>query len=153
MPVSGRIQIQDEHLAMTLGALKAVTEATSAGIQALSAESATTTNALTVAVTTLGMMEKTVTDLVRLVRDGNGQEALVTQIKMLRLQLVEITRITTAQETAVAMLQRDVDELKSEGHVSRGRSNAILIILTVVGWFVTVGIAGFSAWAAWRATK
>ncbi len=133
--------VANDQIAMLIGQLLATSEAASAGIKALSEESRQNSKAIVAAVTTLSMVEKTATELVRLVKDGNGQESLVAQLRGLRTWVDDTDVELNKMDTSLSELRAQVDDLVRDKHERVGGANVILYALAGFAWLITTVIA------------
>lgn len=139
-------------LPVLVGQLLATTEAASEGIRSLFEESKANAKAIIAAATTLELVDKTVRELLRVVRDGNGQESLVVQIKTLQTLLARLRAdhddLRKHVEVTGKELGNSLDQMSAaQADLSRGLARAhgggavLVYVLAGAGWFITTVIA------------
>ena len=145
VPPATTTDLTGDNLAILIGQLLATTEAASSGINSLSEESKANSRAVIAAATTLGLVEKTVYELVKVVKDGNGQESLVTQMKAVRVEINRLTESVNELRKELDTVKKDVDAAGTIKNQIVGGKMVIWVIIGGLAWLVTTGIALYDA--------
>lgn len=145
VPPATTTDLTGDNLAILIGQLLATTEAASSGINSLSEESKANSRAVIAAATTLGLVEKTVYELVKVVKDGNGQESLVTQMKAVRVEINRLTESVNELRKELDTVKKDVDAAGTIKNQIVGGKMVIWVIIGGLAWLGTTGIALYDA--------
>lgn len=134
----------NDNILVIVGRLLEATKAASDGIKTLSDESKTNSASVQAAQQAISSIQRTVIELDRIVRTGNG-DSLVTQIK---LAVDEQTRqredLDDLTSTVEAHTKR-LDTIDQQNAGAAGGHKIIWYIVAGVGWIITTIIALYGA--------
>jgi hypothetical protein len=131
----------EDSLHLLVGRLLATTEAASEGISALSEETKANSKAIVAVATTLDVMAKTVNDLVKLVRDGNGKPSLILQMQEASSTMTELKRVCDELAEQHEGMTVDLSKFRHEHSRVRGGKRVLWNVVYAIGWLITTGIA------------
>jgi hypothetical protein len=125
---------QPGSLEMLIGQLLEATQAATVGLSNLNEETKTNAKAIVAITTTLETVEKTLTEINRLVRMGNGEDSLLMRVRRNTTEIDEAT-------TQLAKIKEVIDSYKADIATGGGQWNMLKWVLTIVAWLVATGLA------------
>jgi hypothetical protein len=131
----------DPQITILVGQLLATTNSIKEGLIEVNREQQANSRAILSAANTMEVVERTVDHLVALVKDGNGQESLVSQTKELRL----VCRQLRLELDAIVKVVEDLKFHKAATSAQAdGKRTAWSTILSIVS-LITAAIAATAA--------
>mgnify|MGYP005850200429 CR=1 FL=1 len=149
MPAKGTTQQQldatNDNILVIVGRLLEATKAASDGIKILSDEAKAMSSSLQVAQQVITNNQQILQALDRIVRTGNGEESLVTRLKLLSENFQSHLEDVEDMNSNLEALTKRVAALEKHHVTSGAKMNIIWWIVTGVGWVVTTAIALYGA--------
>lgn len=135
----------DEHFSVLIGQLLATVENTATMLENLRQESRDNSQKIVAAVTTLEVVQQTVAELVKVVKDGNGQESLVSQVHALQHEFGHRRLELDTHQAQLKQHDTQLDTLQSAHTQSGARLGMATALVLFLGWLVTTAIALYGA--------
>lgn len=139
-----QIDAANDNILVIVGRLLAATEAASDGIKTLSDESKTNSVGVQAAQQAIQSIQKTVTDLDRIVRTGNG-DSLITQVKILCDEQERLRDDMDELNKTVELSAKRLDAFDQQNAGAAGSSKVLWYVVGGIAWLVTTAIALYGA--------
>lgn len=151
---------QDDNMMVTLGRLLEAAEGTNVHLDKLQAAVQESSTVAQSALQTVGLLRQTVetvqmtvTELDKLVRGSKDGDSLVTLMTLARNEQRQFREERSEASKEMLSLSTRISALEQKAHESNGRNYILWIVLGMLAWSMTTGIALYAALGQWAAAR